>query len=366
MDANQFMEPILVVGGCGFLGHQIVKRLRETYPSTAISVLDIRTDSKRHPSISYYDGDIRSKSVVQSIFGKVKPQVVFHTASPPASPNSNLNFFMEVNVRGTRNLLECAQEVRTVLAFVYTSSASVVHDSISDVFDIDESAPVLYMPAQKGLYAHSKSVAENLVLEANRKNGGMLTTAIRPSGLFGEDDLTTVKPMVDAAAEGKYRYQVGNGKNLFDWTYVGNAVDAHILAAQTLLKASTATTRVSAAEAVDGEAFLVTNDEAMPFWDFARGLGAAAGYPTSPEEIRVIPRVVGLTMATIAEWVVLITSFGRRKSSMTRSGITFSTMTRTFRIDKAKRRLRYKPLVGMKEGIRRAGASFSRDAHKNK
>ena len=44
----------------------------------------------------------------------------------------------------------------------------------------------------------------------------------------------------------------------------------------------------------------------------------------------------------------------------------FSTMTRTFRIDEAKWRLGYKPLVSMKEGIRRVGESFARDAQKTK
>ena len=365
MDVTQTLGSVLIVGGCGFLGHRIAKSLLQKHASSDISVLDVRTDRKRLPGISYYDGDICSKSVVQSILAHVKPQVIFHTASPPAHAH-NLNFFMKVNVLGTRNLLECAQEMQTVVGFVYTSSASIMQDSINDKLDIDESALVFYLPVQKDPYSHSKAVAESFVLKANRHNGKMLTTAIRPSGLFGEDDLNCVKPMVDAAAEGKYKYQVGNGRNLFDWTYVGNAADAHILAAQALLKTSKSTVTAPANETVDGEAFLVTNDEPMAFWDFARGLGAAAGYPTREEEIRVIPRIVGLTMATIAEWVVWITSLGRRKSGMTRAGIRISTMARTYRVDKAKRRLRYKPLVSMKEGMRRAGESFAKNARKTK
>ena len=350
------MGAILVVGGCGFLGHHIVKRLLETHAATDIFVLDIRTD-KRLPNISYYEGDISSKSVVQSVFAQTKPRVIFHTASPPAFFHSK-DFFMRVNVVGTRNLLESAKEVNTVIAFVYTSSASVPHDSVSDLVNVDESTPVLCLPSQKEAYHCSKAVAESLVLKANCQDGKMMTIAIRPSGLFGEDDLTTVKPIVDAAAQGSYRYQVGNGNNLFDWTYVDNAVDAHILAAQALLKGSNFTTRAPVGETIGGEAFLVTNDEAVPFWEFARAIGAAAGYSTNADEIRVIPWMVAMTIAMIAEWVIWITSFGRRKSSVTRARIRFSTMTRTYRIDKAKRLLGYKPRVSMTEGIRRAGQSF--------
>lgn len=271
---------------------------------------------------------------------------------------------MRVNVEGTRNLLVSAQEVGSVMAFVYTSSASIIHDSVSDLVDADESFPVLYMPVQRLPYSHTKGLAEDLVLGANRKNGDMLTVSLRPSGLFGEGDPTAVRPMVDSAASGKYKYQVGDGSNLFDWTYVENAAHTHILAACALLKAHRSSSPTSAGERVDGEAFFITNDEATPFWDFARSLGAAKGYTTKLEDIRVVPRIVGLMIAMIAEWMVWLTSLGRKQSSMTRMGIKYSTMTRTYRIDKAKKRLQYKSLVGMGEATRKSGESFASDSKK--
>lgn len=361
MSVEQFesLGSVLVVGGCGFLGHNIVSHLLEFNVATHISVLDVRTDRNRlsSSSVTYYDGDISCKDDVRSVLEQARPQVIIHTASPPAFAH-NMTFFMNVNVNGTRNLLECAQGAGSVKAFVYTSSASVIHDSVSDLVDVDESSPVLYMPVQREAYSHTKALAEALVLAANGKHGNMLTAALRPSGLFGEGDLTAVKPMVEAAASGKYRYQIGSGKTLFDWTYVENASQAHILAAQALLKAHALSTPLSTGNRVDGEAFFVTNDEPVPFWDFARAIGAAAGYPTKPEDVRVIPRVVGLAMAIIAEWFVWVISLGQRKSTITRSGIRYSSMTRTFCVDKAKKRLGYKPLVSMKEGILRAGQSF--------
>ncbi|KAK0516448.1 hypothetical protein JMJ35_001051 [Cladonia borealis] len=359
-DTKQSLGSVLVVGGCGFLGHQIIRQLLESHAASKVTVVDIRTDRNQHDTVAYCNADISSKREVQSIFDQVRPRVVFHTASPPAL-GDDMNLYMRVNVNGTRNLIDCALSTEDTIAFVYTSSASVVHDSISDLVDADERSPVLYMPVQRSAYSHTKALAESIVLEANRKNDCLLTTSIRPSGLFGENDLTTVKPMVEAAASGKYKYQVGDGNNTFDWTYVGNAAQAHILAALALVKAGPLAKQ---GEGVDGEAFFVTNDEPMPFWKFARALGTAAGYPTR-EDIRIIPRTVGLAMATIAEWLVWITSFGRRKSSMTRHGIRYSTMTRTFRIDKAKMRLRYKPLVDMKEGIRRAGKSFANNTKRD-
>ena len=189
----------------------------------------------------------------------------------------------------------------------------------------------------------------------------MLTASIRPSGIFGPDDGTT-KAMVENAPAGKLRYQIGNGKNLFDWTFIENVVYAHILAAQALLRAYI--TPPADKMRVAGEGFLITNDEHVPFWEFARAIGDAAGYVTKQEDIKVIPRWVGLSMATIAEWVVWITSFGRKQSRMHRIGVNYSCMTRTYRIDKARRVLGYRPQVSLQEAIRRSGGSFNKAAKK--
>lgn len=359
-DVQASLGSVLVVGGCGFLGHRIVRQLLDLQCTSSLSVLDIKTDRARLPAVSYFNANISSLEQVKETIREIRPDVLIHTASPAAFSH-DLSFFEEINVGGTSNLLEAAQETDTVKAFVYTSSSSVVHDSVSDLINADETLPVLYLPVQQSEYSHTKALAEDLVLKANRRNSKMVTISLRPSGLFGEDDPTVVRPMVEAAASGKYRFQVGNGKNLFDWTYVGNAAQAHIQAAYALLDAyQKSPSAISKERRVDGEAFIITNDEPVPFWDFARSIGAAAGYPTKAESVRVIPRMLGLVIAAMAEWVIWIISLGRNTSSMTLAGIKYSTMNRTFRIDKAKKRLMYKPQVNMAEASRRAGGSFSK------
>lgn len=46
------------------------------------------------------------------------------------------------------------------------------------------------------------------------------------------------KGFVEAAKNGKSKYQIGNGKNLFDWTYVENVAHAHAIAADKLTEGS--------------------------------------------------------------------------------------------------------------------------------
>ncbi|KAF4625172.1 hypothetical protein G7Y89_g12996 [Cudoniella acicularis] len=362
MDNTQAIKSALVVGGCGSLGHRIVEGLLKLEPPLQICVFDLKTTQNRFPSVEYYEVDISVKDQIYSALRKTQPEVIFHTASPPPSL-TDLPLYMNINVEGTRKLLECAKELGTK-AFIYTSSASVIHDSVSDLVNGDESLPLLYLPVQKEIYSHTKALADQLVLDTNSTTkGGMLTTCIRPVSMFGAND-GTAKAFIDNAAAGKLKYTVGTGKNMFDFTCQENVVDAHILAAQALLrsfvKPPPSDMRVA------GEGFLISNDEPMPFWDFARALGDAAGYPTRKEDIRVMPKSVGLAMAVIAEWFVWITSFGRRKSRMNRIGIRYSCMTRTYRIEKAKRVLGYKPRVSLKEGIRKAGEFFGKDRKSSK
>ncbi|KAK0510845.1 hypothetical protein JMJ35_006397 [Cladonia borealis] len=217
---------VLVIGGCGFLGHHIVSQLLE--PSTAqISVLDLRTTKNRLQGATYYDADITSPDTVRDVLQKVKPQIIIHTASPTqvqegaqtaAQKKKARQMYYKVNVEGTRNLIEQAGEIGCVKAFVFTSSASVIHDTVSDLINADERWPVLRAPLQREYYSETKGIAEEIVLAANRKYADMLTIALRPAGIFGEGDMQFTPNLLQALAKGQTKFQLGENENLFDCT----------------------------------------------------------------------------------------------------------------------------------------------------
>lgn len=103
-------------------------------------------------------------------------------------------------------------------------------------------------------------------------------------------------------------------------------------------------------ERVDGEAFFITNDAPVYFWDFARAIWAAAGSDKGTEHVWVIGQGTGLMLGGFLEWIMW--GLGR-KAKLTRRQVRYSCMTRYYDCSKAKRRLGYKPLVGLKEGIER-------------
>ena len=359
---------VLVVGGCGFLGRHIVSQLLE--PSTSkVSVLDLRTTNNRLPGGSYYDADITSPEAVRSVFEKVKPQIVIHTASPVAIQDNATAaqkkgakaLYYKVNVEGTRTLIEQAEKIGCVKAFVYTSTASVVHDGHSDLINADERWPILYAPRQKDAYSESKGRAEELVLAANRKNGDMLTVALRPAGIFGEGDMQLIPNVLKAYELGQTRFQLGGNENLFDFTYVGNVAYAHILAAAALMDTHALTTQPLDHEKVDGEAFFITNAQPVYFWDFARAVWKAAGDKTTPEQIWTIEKGLGLQLATIVEWLFWFA--GGRTPNLTRKKVNYSCMTRFYCVDKARKLFGYAPRWGIEEAILRSVKWFQeRDA----
>ncbi|KAL1620503.1 Protein kinase protein rad53 [Neofusicoccum ribis] len=344
---------VVVTGGCGFLGHHIVKLLVERFPASRVSVLDLRTTTNRltSPQVSYHDADITDEHRLVELFQKLTPDVVIHTASPVAVGIKD-ELMRAVNVDGTRNLLRAARE-NGVKAFVYTSSASVIFDNVSELVNADETYPLVAGKDQPSYYTSTKAWAETAVLDANRTPLAprFLTCAIRPAGIFGEGDVQLIPPMLGAYFWGQSKFQLGDNTNLFDFTYVGNVAHAHLLAAAALLQTHALHPTVPLdTERVDGEAFFVTNDQPVPFWDFARAVWRQAGPPVPPEKVWALPKDLMMPVGGLLEWVFWALG---RKPNLTRDQVRYSTVRRYYNIGKAKSRLGYKPIVPLEEGVKR-------------
>lgn len=156
---------VLITGGCGFLGSHIVSLLlsRNFSPvNTQIHVLDIRQPAEPSQNVTYHTADLTSSAQISALLEKLHPDIVIHTASPVAvsSPGAKeakkINeMFHKVNVEGTRNLVQESKRVG-VKAFVYTSSASVVSDCVTDLVNADESFTVIRGKLQREYYTETK------------------------------------------------------------------------------------------------------------------------------------------------------------------------------------------------------------------
>lgn len=346
---------VLVTGGSGFLGNHIVSLLASRKACSKLTVLDLKQPEKPVSGVDYQHGDLTDYDAMLSLFRKLKPESVIHTAGP-LHTNKSREFMYKVNVDGTNTMLRVSQETG-VKAFVYTSSASVVHDTKADLINADETYPLMMGKLQPEYYSDTKAQAEIAVLKANRTDEypNFVTAALRPSAMFGEGDVQLLPPGLSAYYRGQTKVQIGLNENLFDFTEITNVAHAHHLCLAALLATRERLDKGGAApldnEKVDGEAFFITNDAPVYFFDFARMCWAAAGDQTTPEQVWWLSIDLGLIIASLMEFVYWIFRLG--KPNLTRQQVQYTTMTRYFNIDKAKQRLGYEPIVTLESGIRR-------------
>jgi len=144
---------VLITGGCGGLGTQIINLLLERNACTKLSAMDLRPAAEPIKGCEYHFGDLTNEGAMRELFIKIKPSIVIHTASPKFNMANEILY--KVNVDGTKTLLRVASETG-VKAFVYTSSASVISDSSTDLINADETYPLVTGKAQPDYYTNTK------------------------------------------------------------------------------------------------------------------------------------------------------------------------------------------------------------------
>lgn len=333
---------VLVVGGCGFLGHHVVKFLLKEPTCTSISVMCRSPFKNRLEGVTYLIGDVTNLSHVRHVLSQTRPKTIFNTASPHAyKDHEHVPDIFRVNIDGNQNLLEAAAEIGTVQAYVYTSSGPIVAGSGSGYDHADETYPTIAVPViRKGDPYHvAKALGDKLVLEANGKHG-IRTCCIRPTALYGEGDGQMIGPVIQALENGQTNIWMGYNDIEMDVVYVGHVAIAEILAAKALL----AEIDDAKAPKVAGEAFNITDDQPSPPLTFFRKYWALAGDTTPLSSVWYIPPFLVLIMAHVAEWIVWATSMGKKRpESLILERMEFILFTRTYSVKKARERLGFVP-----------------------
>jgi sterol-4alpha-carboxylate 3-dehydrogenase (decarboxylating) len=330
----------LVIGGCGFLGHHIVRELLADPTCTSVAVMSRSPFKNRYDGVTYFIGDIKSVDHVNLVASQVKPNVIFNTASPHAYiDHEQAPDYIFVNVDGNKNLLAAAAAVGTVKAFVYTSSGPIIAGSGGAYDHADETYPTLAVIRKGDPYHLAKALGDQLVLDANRQNG-IRTACVRPTALYGEGDEQMIIPTLNVLRTGQTNIWMGYNDIEMDVVYVGHVARVELLAAHGLL------TGISdpAAPKVDGEAFNVTDDQPSPPWSFFRLYWNAAGDKTPMSSVWMFPPWLVMLMANSAEFITWSTSWGRlRPKLLKKERMEFVLYTRTYSIKKARERLGFKP-----------------------
>ncbi|KAH9519881.1 hypothetical protein Btru_071129 [Bulinus truncatus] len=329
MASSMKNKKCLVIGGCGFLGQHLCESLLEK--GWTVQVFDIR-ETFEDSRIKFFIGDLCKKEDLKPALEGV--YCVFHCASP-APLSNNKALFYRVNYEGTLNIIATCKKVG-VKRLVLTSSASVVYEGKGIRNGKEEELSYASKPLD--YYTETKILQEKAVLSANSED--FHTVAIRPHGIFGPKDLQLVPIAVDMAKKGKMKYIIGDGKNVVDFTYVGNVVHGHILAAENLNPGSL----------ICGKAYHITNAEPIFFWTFMTRLLTGLGYPAPrihlPYTLVYIVALIMQLAAWILKPVVTITP------SLTPTKVALAGTDHFYSCERAKHDMGYKPVYTLDEGLK--------------
>ncbi|MBY0525904.1 MAG: NAD-dependent epimerase/dehydratase family protein [Gemmataceae bacterium] len=318
----------LVTGGGGFLGQAIVQRLLARGDSVRSFARGAYPDLTAQ-GVEVCQGDLADAvAVTDAVRGC---DLVFHVAAKAGIWGPYREFY-QANVVGTRNVCAACRNA-AVHRLVYTSSPSVVFTG-RDMEGVDESVP--YAHHFKAPYPRTKALAEQLVLQANGPN--LATVALRPHLIWGPGDNHLVPRILARGRTGQLR-KIGRGANRIDATYIDNAADAHLLAAD----------RLQPGSRIAGKAYFIAQDEPVPLWDLVNRILRAGGLPP-------VTRGVSPGLAYGAGWICELIHGVLRldgEPRMTRFVARELATAHWFDLSAARRDLDYRPTVSTEEGLRR-------------
>src|ERR1043165_8857692 len=225
---------ILITGGCGFIGTNLVRFLvvsgqyrvvnldALTYAANSLSVADLAG----HPDYDFVKGNITDRELIASLFQRYKPVGVMHLAAESHVDRSIVSAedFVQTNVLGTYILLEAARlywnglpdEEKKLFRFLHVSTDEVF-GSLGPEGYFTEETP--YAPNSP--YSASKASSDHFV-RAYYHTYGLPTIITNCSNNYGPYQFLEklIPLMIMNALSGKSLPVYGDGSNVRDWNYV--------------------------------------------------------------------------------------------------------------------------------------------------
>lgn len=316
---------ILVTGATGMVGSAFARRAAEAgYHVQAL----VRRDSDRRVldgvPIEYIEGDLAQPDSLPAALANV--EVVVHTAAHvgdwgPAEK------YRAINVVALEHMIHAAARSPRLARWVQVSSLGVY--PARHHYGTDETLP----PDAVGLDGYTRTKAEaEILLRHHIAEHHFPAVILRPGIIYGPGDRHVLPRFVEKISNGTMKIP-GKGDRLINNTYVGNLVDAMLLAVEK--------------PDVIGETFNIRDDRLVTREEFVNTIADYLGKPHPRHVPEIIPRLLVGPIERIAKWR------GRQDPPfLTRAQMKFMTLNLDYSIAKAKRVLGYSPQVDFRDGIR--------------
>lgn len=318
------MAVYLITGATGFVGSHVADAVAAR-GGTIRALARPAADTAHLTALgaTIVPGDLTDAAAVRAAAAGV--DYVLHCGAK-VGDWGHVDEFRAVNVGGLKNLLDAVTGA-PLTRFVHISSLGVYAGRHH--YGTDESEPL--PETQMDGYTQSKVESEKLALRAHRE-AGVPVTVLRPGFIYGPRDRTVLPRLATRLGKRDIVY-IARGKYALNTTYVGNLVDAVLLAADH--------------PAAVGEVFNITDGEFVSkrrfFETVADGLG--------------LPRPKGSIPLWLAKWAAPWRERAYRRKNkptpprLTMATLKFAGLNLDFSIAKARTVLGYAPKVGFDEGM---------------
>ncbi len=307
---------ILVTGASGFIGSHLKERLRRE--GHLVFGLSRRGTQE-------LQADIRDTGKILGFIKENRVELVYHLSAALGSHPGGGKYIMDVNYEATKRL--AFSLVGSDVRFVFFSSTGV-HGDVPKGKPVDENTP----PSPISPYEKSKALAEEAVLEAKEK--GLLAWIIRPGWVYGPRDRRTFK---------LFRFLMkntplfGDGENHQQPIYIDDLVEASL--------------------AFLGEPpspiYIIAGEEILTLKKFVEIACSSFGC----KRRRIFLPALPIKLASYPlHWAF---SAVGKEAPLTPAKLSFFLINREYSIERAKRELGFKPMVGFAEGTKRAFEWYS-------
>ncbi len=235
---NPYERNVLITGGCGFLGYNLILRLVSDQTVTSICVVDncitssrarLETFVRRHHNVTFIYGDICKEEVVNKIKETCRSlHEIYHLAgiaSPPFYKQFPLDT-LDVGYIGTKNMLELCRHYGESCKIMYSSTSEVYGDALEHPQKESYRGNV-NVYGERACYDESKRIGETLVYTYQRLYG-VNARIIRIFNTYGPFmsicDGRIVTEIMRAVLLGKPLTIHGNGLQTRSLTYVDDTI----------------------------------------------------------------------------------------------------------------------------------------------
>jgi len=221
---------LLVTGGAGFIGSNLVLALQEKFPDARLTVID-DFRSGDFKNLVGYRGDFVAQNLAmldwQDQFGEEKFDAIFHLASITDTTLHDQFIQVHDNVESFRRLLNFARPTRTRI--IYASSASTYGPASEASAESDGAVPA-------NIYAFSKTIMDNIATREAKASPDWTVIGLRYFNVYGPREAhkgvpaSMVYHLAHQMKAGQRPRIFKQGEQKRDFVYVKDVVEGSILA----------------------------------------------------------------------------------------------------------------------------------------